>query len=196
MWTSLAQIAGVIVSIATLIFAILTQVRTTSQRKHGERAETAGRLLSALEAIDVGGISPKLDESVALKIHNEQIHGLREIVRVNIAEFERRAKRTGFSLTLHVLVGVYGVLVLLIGFGMLPQLSRIRADQLWLAYLIVSAIFLLGGAMVLDLILAILRRVKRRAVHRRAGLYVQSELEVISKAYWWFLAWRRKRRAE
>jgi hypothetical protein len=194
MWTSLAQIIGVVVSIASLVFAIVTQVRTSSQRKHAELAETAARLLTSLESISVGGISPKLDDTLALKLHDEQIHGLRELVRLNIAEFERRAKRRGLSLYLHSIIGVYGLLVLWIAFGMTSGLPRIRADQQWLAYVIVAGVFILGGAMVLDLILAVARRVRGRSIRRKAGLYVQSELEVLTKAYLQFRAWRRGRR--
>ncbi|MCU1585487.1 MAG: hypothetical protein JWM49_2043 [Microbacteriaceae bacterium] len=195
MWTLIAQFVGAAVSVASLTFAVVTQVRTSSQRKHAERAETAGRLLASLHEIDVGGISPKLDDSLALKLHGEQVHGLQEIIRINIAEFERRAKRAGIPLTLHILVGVYGLLVLTIAFGTVEGVGRTRADQRWVSVLIVAAIFILGIGMVLDLVLATARRITARAVRRRAGIYVPSDLEILSKVYVRYILWRQRRRA-
>src|SRR5665213_3195078 len=183
MWASIAQFTGAAVSVLSLGFAVITQVRQSSQRKYAERADTAMRLLATLQKIDVGGISPKLDGSLALKVHTEQVHGLQEVIRVNIAEFEARAKRAGFPLTLHFLVGIYGILVIVIAFGVAVRIGQVQADQRWVGVLIVVAIFILGCGMVLDFVTVAARRIKAREAQRRAGIYVPSSLEVLSKLY-------------
>ena len=152
------------------------------------------RLLATLQKIDVGGISPKLDGSLALKVHTEQVHGLQEVIRVNIAEFEARAKRAGFPLTLHFLVGIYGILVIVIAFGVTVRTGQVQADQRWVGVLIVVAIFILGCGMVLDFVTVAAKRIKAREARRRAGIYVPSSLEVLSKLYVRFILWRQRRR--
>jgi len=194
MWASIAQFTGAAVSVLSLGFAVITQVRQSSQRKYAERADTAMRLLATLQKIDVGGISPKLDGSLALKVHTEQVHGLQEVIRVNIAEFEARAKRAGFPLTLHFLVGIYGILVIVIAFGVAVRIGQVQADQRWVGVLIVVAIFILGCGMVLDFVTVAARRIKAREAQRRAGIYVPSSLEVLSKLYVRFILWRQRRR--
>lgn len=181
-------------SVASLAFAVVTQVRQSSQRKYAERAETAMRLLSSLQGIDLGGISPKLDGSLALKLHNEQVHGLQEVIRLNIAEFEARAKRRGLSLTLHFLIGIYGVLVIGIGLGSAGGVGRIQADQRWAGVLVVGAIVILGVVMILDCVVAVARRIHARALRRRAGIYVASALEVVSGLYVSLILWNQRRR--
>jgi hypothetical protein len=56
MWTTIAQFTGAGVSVASLAFAVVTQVRQSSQRKYAERAETAMRLL-LLTPTENGAIS-------------------------------------------------------------------------------------------------------------------------------------------
>jgi uncharacterized membrane protein YhaH (DUF805 family) len=194
MWASIAQITGVAVSVLTLGFAVVTQVRQSSQRKYAERAETAARLLATLQMIDVGGISPKLDGSLALKVHAEQVHGLQEVIRLNIAEFEARAKRAGFSLALHFLICIYGILLIVIAFGAADQIGQVQTDQRWVGALIVVAIFILGCGMILDFTIVAAKRVKAREARRKAGIYVSSSLEVLSKLYVTFILWRQRRR--
>lgn len=194
MWPTFAQFAGVLVSALALGFAVFTQVRQSSQRKYAERAETAMRLLASLEEIDVGGISPKLEGSLALELHNKQVHGLREVVRINIAEFEMRAKRTGFSLIFHSLVGFYGILVLVIAFSYSGQIAHIQADQRWIGVWIAVAIFALGGVMTLDLVMAMARRTRARKARQKAGIYVPSSLAILSTLYNAPVFWLRRRR--
>jgi uncharacterized membrane protein YhaH (DUF805 family) len=194
MWATITQFIVAAVSVASLGFAVITQVRQFSQRKYAERAETAMRLLSSLQEIEVGGISPKLDGSLALKIHHEQVHGLQEVIRVNVAEFEARAKRRGFPLTLHFLIGIYGILAIVIAFGIAGGVGRIQADQRWVGVLIVVAIMILGVVMILDCVTVVARRLNAREIRRRAGIYVPSALEVVSVFYASFILWRRHRR--
>jgi hypothetical protein len=196
MWASIAQFAGVAVSVVTLGFAVITQVRQSSQRKYAARADTAMRLLTTLQKIDVGGISPKLDGSLAHKLHSEQVHGLQEVIRVNIAEFEARAKRAGFPLVLHFLIGMYGILVIVIAFGTAGRVGQVQADQRWVGVLIVAAIFILGGGMILDFVTVAAKRIKARDARRKAGLYEPSSLEVWSKVYGTFILWRRRKRSD
>lgn len=194
MWASIAQFAGVAVSVVTLGFAVITQARQSSQRKYAARADTAMRLLTTLQKIDLGGISPKLDGSLAHKLHGEQVHGLQEVIRVNIAEFEARAKRAGFPLMLHFLVGIYGILVLVIAFGVAGQAGQLQSDQRWVGVLIVIALFGLGGGMILDFVTVATRRIRARGARRKAGLYEPSSLEVLSKLYGTFILWRLRKR--
>lgn len=194
MLASIAEIIAAAVSVLSLGFAVITQVRQSSQRKHAERADTATRLLSTLQRIDVGGISPKLDGSLALKIHSEQVHGLQEVIRINIAQFEARAKRGGFPLTLHFLIGVYGIMVMVIAFGVGDRASQLQADQRWVGILIAVAIFILGCGMVLDFVTVAARRIKGREARRRAGIYVPSSLELLSKLYVKLILWRTQTR--
>ena len=196
MWASIAQFAGVAVSVVALGFAVVTQVRQTSQRKYAARADTAMRLLTTLQKIDVGGISPKLDGSLADKLHSEQVHGLQEVIRVNIAEFEARAKRAGFPLTLHFLIGVYGILVVVIASGTAARVGQLRADERWVGVLVVIAIIILGGGMILDFVIVMARRINARETRRKAGLYEPSSLEVWSRLYGTFILWCRRKRAD
>jgi hypothetical protein len=194
MWATFAQFTVAAVSVVSLGFAVITQVRQSSQRKYAERADTAMRLLSSLEVIEVGGISSKLDRSLALKLHNEQVHGLQEVIRINIAEFEVRAKRRGFPVMLHLLIGIYGILVIAIAVGIAGGVDRIQTDQRWVGVLIVAAISILGVGMILDCVTVVTKRIKAREIRRRAGIYVPSVFEVVSKFYVSLILWRQRRR--
>lgn len=195
MWTVVAQVISAVVSVFSLGWIIIVQVRTTSGRKHAERAETAARLLAVLQDIGIGGSSSRLADSYARELHDAQIHRLHEVIRVNTAEFERRAKRSGFSLMFHSLVGAYGIVAMMASVGIGGGLEKIRPDQRWLGELFVVAFFILGVIMVLDFVLAVRRRLISRSVHRRAGLYVPSALEVISTHYVGFHQRRQRKRA-
>lgn len=194
MWATIAQLTAAAASVVSLGFAVITQVRHSSQRKYAERADTAMRLLSSLEAIEVGGISPKLDGSLALKLHKEQVHGLQEVIRFNIAEFELRAKRRGFPLLLHIVVGIYGILVIAIAVGTAGRVDRMQADQRWVGVLIVVAISSLGVGMILDCVTVMAKRTKAREIRGHAGIYVPSVFEVVSKFYVSLVLGRQRRR--
>jgi hypothetical protein len=183
MWSTIAQFTVAAISLVSLGFAIITQVRQTSQRMNAERAETAMRLLSSLEAIEVGGISPKLDGSLARKLHNDQVHRLQEVIRINIAQFEERAKRRGIPLMFHFIIGIYGALVISIAAGVARTLDQIQADQRWVGVLVVAAIAILGTGMILGFLAVAVKRIRARDIRQRAGVYVPSTLEVASKLY-------------
>jgi hypothetical protein len=180
MWTSITQVVTALVSVISLTWVIVTQVRRSSGRKHAALAETALRLLAGLESIGVGGISSRLDDRMVQEVHAAQIHGLHELIRINTAEFERRAKRPGVPIEVHLLVGTYGILILAIAFGLMDGVRRMRLDQQWLGDLIVVGVSLLGIALVVDVVVAVSRRLTARGVRRRAGQYVPSALEIVS----------------
>ena len=190
----MAQVISAVVSVFSLAWLVIVQVRTTSGRKHAERAETAARLLATLQNLGIDGSSPRLADSHARELHDAQVHGLQEIIRVSTAEFERRAKRPGISLMFHSLVGSYGIVAMLAATGTSGGLEKMRPDQRWLGELLVAAFFILGVIMILDFVLAVRRRLISRSVHRKAGLYVPSALEIISTSYVGFHQWRRRRR--
>lgn len=195
MWTSATQLVTALVSVASLAWVVTTQVRSSSARKHADRAETAVRLLAALEVIGVGGIDSRLADSRSSRIHADQIRRLQEIIRVNTAEFERRARRVGFPLAFHFVIGLYGVLFLIATLGTLEGIASMRADQQWAGVLTYLGFVLLFVGMIMDFVLAAYRWVVTRAVRRNAGMYLPSVFETVRTSYAGFLLWRMGRRA-
>jgi hypothetical protein len=195
MWASATQLVTAVVSVISLGWLIVTQVRSSSARKNADRAETAARLLTALEKIGVGGIDSHFDALSALEIHQDQVRRLQEVVRMNTAEFDRRAQRLGWSLSSHLLIGIYGVLLLTVVPGSLGRIENLPTDQQWAGVLLVGGLFLASIAMMGGSVAAFYRRHVARAVKRNAGQYVPGVIESVSGFLRGFSLWRLKRRA-
>lgn len=194
MWASATQLVTAVVSIVSLVWLIVSQVRSSSARKHADRAETAARLLATLEKIGVGGIDSRFDGSFAREIHAGQVHRLQEVVRVNTAEFERRAQRVGWSLSFHLLIGIYGVLLITSVIGPVRGLGDLPADEQWIGIVLYGGLIALSIAIIGGLVSALRRRHIAREVGRKAGKYVPDMLEIVSTSVVGFTLWRHRRR--
>jgi hypothetical protein len=192
MIASASELVSAIVSLASLVWAITTQVRSSSLRRYAQRAETAANMLTTLQEIDLGGTDPRLELPTARALHEAQIRGLQEVVRVNAAAFESAAKRVGFPLYFHFFIGIYGALFFAVAASTLSGIGRVEAAQQWIAITACVGLFGLSGGMVLDFVIAASRRIKNRLIRRRAGMFVPTVGESLRDAYQGLLAYRAK----
>jgi hypothetical protein len=59
---------------------------------------------------------------------------------------------------LHLLIGIYGILLIAIAVGIAGGVDRMQTDQRWVGVLVVAAIGILGVGMILDCITVVTKR--------------------------------------
>jgi len=113
---------------------------------------------------------------------------------LNTAEFERRAQRVGWPLSFHLLIGIYGVLLLTAVIGPARGIGDLPADERWIGVVLFGGLIVLSIAMIGGFVSALRRRHIAREVGRKAGRYVPKALEIVRTSMVGFSLWRRRRR--
>lgn len=165
------------VGLLALAWSVVVYVRDSSGRRQADQAERAGRMITLLESIDLGGTETGLDSTNARAKHEEQIRDLQRVVRLGAADFSVRALRHGLSTSTVVIIAVYAVFLISTGAFILngaPGESSARHNSDEIAGLTILGLGVLG---VLIVGVAGERRRKSRARQRAAGMKVVSLVE-------------------
>jgi hypothetical protein len=136
-----------IIAAAGLVWTGISQGRERSARAQSESAEQAGRLLTLMREINLGGSDPALDPQVARKKHAAQLQDLQRVIRLGAADFVARSLKPPVSKTTITVVGGYSLILIVVGFFAVTAGGDSASERL--GNLVSGAIYLtfgLGGA--------------------------------------------------